>query len=88
MRSELAKKRALPWRKRWSMKLLARVLGSSRLYRAAGRLARWLLPRLPRFLIYHRWNPWGRARELPDWPKQSFREMYRERHERQPPSDT
>jgi L-lactate dehydrogenase complex protein LldF len=34
MRSELAKKRALPWRKRWSMKLLARVLGSSRLYRS------------------------------------------------------
>ena len=43
-------------------------------------MARWLVPLLPRFLVYNRLNPWGRQRELPPMPPKSFRQLYRERH--------
>ena len=47
---------------------------------AAGRLARRIVPRLPRLLVYNRFNPWGRQRELPRCRPASFREQYRKRH--------
>jgi L-lactate dehydrogenase complex protein LldF len=31
---------------------------------------------LPRFLLYNSLNPWGRHRELPAAPKQTFRQWY------------
>ena len=34
-------------------------------------------PKLPRVLIYHRFNAWGRQREIPALPRKSFRELYR-----------
>jgi hypothetical protein len=30
-------------------------------------------------MIYNRFNAWGQKRELPAFPKQSFRELYRQR---------
>jgi L-lactate dehydrogenase complex protein LldF len=30
--------------------------------------------------VYNRWNIWGRQRELPEPPKESFREMYRKQN--------
>jgi L-lactate dehydrogenase complex protein LldF len=39
-----------------------------------GRLGRSLLRRLPRWAVYHRLNAWGRARELPEAPRESFRQ--------------
>jgi len=50
------------------------------LHRLAGAVARWLVPKLPRFLVYNRFNAWGRQRELPPLPVKSFRQLYRERH--------
>lgn len=47
-------------------------------YRLLGRLARQALRWLPRAVAYSRLNPWGRGRELPEPPRQSFREWYRE----------
>ncbi len=84
MRREIARQGELPVRKRWSMKLLSLVLRTPWMYRWAGKLARWVLPVLPRWMIYHRGNPWGRQRELPVMPRQSFRELYREADESQP----
>jgi L-lactate dehydrogenase complex protein LldF len=62
------------------MKLAGAVFRRPWLYRLVGRLGRWTLRLAPRFLIYHRFNPWGRQRELPPAPARSFREMYRERY--------
>jgi L-lactate dehydrogenase complex protein LldF len=31
---------------------------------------------LPRFAIYNWLNPWGRKREVPGTPKQTFRSWY------------
>lgn len=78
-RQRMAAQKFLPWTKRWSMKLAGKVLGSGWLYRMAGRFGRTALRMLPRFLVYNSLNPWGRQRELPAPPRQSFRELYRSR---------
>ncbi len=78
-RREINVRGQLPWSKRWSMKLASFVFRHPRLYRLGGWLARFTLPKLPRFLKYNRFNKWGKQRELPDMPKQSFRAMYAKR---------
>jgi L-lactate dehydrogenase complex protein LldF len=65
--------------KRLGVKVAAQVLRRPWLYRLAGRIARWKLRLLPRWLVYNRLNVWGRRRELPAAPKESFRQMYRNR---------
>jgi L-lactate dehydrogenase complex protein LldF len=82
-RQEIARRGLLPWSKRASMKVLGWVLRFTWLYRLAGWLARRVVPALPRGLVYSRWNGWGRQRELPPMPRESFRELYR-RHRDQP----
>jgi L-lactate dehydrogenase complex protein LldF len=76
-RKEIAHRGLLPFSKRLSMKLGSFVLRHPGLFNFAGRLARRIVPHLPRFVLYNRMNPWGKQRELPEFPKQSFREQYR-----------
>ncbi|HAN98622.1 MAG TPA: 4Fe-4S ferredoxin [Planctomycetaceae bacterium] len=76
-RQTLAEKKLIPWTKRVGMRLTGKMLGSGWAYRLTGRLARWWVPKLPRFLVYSRLNAWGKQRELPPMPKRSFRELYR-----------
>jgi len=78
-RNKLVEKGLLARSKRWSIWLAAGVLNRPWLYRLAGRIGRFALPLLPRFLIYNRLNPWGRQRELPPMPRQSFRDLWRKR---------
>jgi L-lactate dehydrogenase complex protein LldF len=82
-RQELARRGLLPWPKRLAMRAAALAFRSAPLYRAAGWLARRLLPLLPRAVLYGSWNAWGRQRELPAMPAESFRDLYR-RHRGQP----
>lgn len=77
LRKELADHKAIPWTKRFGMKVVGKVLGNSFVYRLSGKLARFIVPKLPRFLVYNRFNAWGKQRELPPMPAQSFRELYR-----------
>ena len=81
-RGEIGRRGLLPWSKTFSMKLLAFVFRRPRLYSFAGRLARTIIPRLPRWLLYNRLNDWGRQRELPKIPSNSFREQYARRRHR------
>lgn len=81
-RGEIVRDRLLPWQKRLAMKVAGVVLGRNWLYRLSGKLARWVLPFLPRLLIYNRLNAWGKHRELPVFPKHSFRESYEKKHGR------
>jgi len=78
-RKEIADRGLLSKSKVWSMKLASQVLKRPRLYRLAGLFARRIVPWLPRFLIYNRLNPWGKQRELPEFPKQSFRQQFKSR---------
>jgi L-lactate dehydrogenase complex protein LldF len=76
-RKELVARQLLPWKKRMAMRIGSFVLQRPWLYRLAGGMARMVIPHIPRFLLYSRLNPWGRQRELPRMPEQSFRNWYR-----------
>ena len=78
-RHKIAAKKLLPWTKRVGMQLTGRLMRSPRLFALAGWCGRQALRMLPRFVVYHRFNPWDRQRELPAPPKQSFRTMYKDR---------
>lgn len=62
--------------KKMSMRLAGRMFADPKRYNRAGRMLRRSLRWLPDFIINNPLNPWGRTRDLPDAPKQSFREWY------------
>ena len=74
-RQELVRKKIVPLYKRAGMAVLAFVLARPWLYRLAGKLMRWIVPKLPRAVLYGRWNSWGIHRELPPMPRESFLEL-------------
>jgi L-lactate dehydrogenase complex protein LldF len=67
----------LPWQKRLAMRLGGFMLARPTLYRTAMAGLRWALRLLPKGLVYNPLNPWGRKRDIPPPPKESFREWYR-----------
>jgi L-lactate dehydrogenase complex protein LldF len=75
-RKEIAVRGLVPISKRVSMGLASQVFLRPWLYRFGGRMARWIVPKLPRFLMYNRLNGWGKQRELPEFPKESFRDAW------------
>jgi L-lactate dehydrogenase complex protein LldF len=79
LRERVASRGLLPASKRWGMKAAGWVLGTGWLYRLAGKIGRTSLRWLPRFLIYNPLNAWGRQRDLPRPPQESFRDQYRQR---------
>ena len=74
-RQELVREKLVAGRKRFAMAAMAFVMARPRVYSLSGKFVRWVLPRLPRSLAYSRWNVWGRQRELPPMPPESFREL-------------
>jgi L-lactate dehydrogenase complex protein LldF len=81
-RGEIVRRGLLPWRKWLEMKAVSIVLKHLWIYKLSGKLARWTLPWMPRWMIYNRLNDWGKHRELPEFPKKSFRELYRKKNGR------
>lgn len=64
---------------RTGMRILGEVLARPRASRAVASAGRQALKRLPRWALYRaRLNPWGRERELPTVPAQTFRQWYLE----------
>jgi L-lactate dehydrogenase complex protein LldF len=76
-RREIVARGQLPVGKRLAMRLAAWVLGSTFLYVLLGRLARFGMRVLPRAWIQAGAGAWTRQRELPEPPRESFRELYR-----------
>jgi L-lactate dehydrogenase complex protein LldF len=60
-----------------SMKLANGIFKSPLAYKISGSLMRNALKSLPNSLIYHPVNIWGKNRNLPDAPKESFQQWYR-----------
>ena len=77
-RQEVHAENQLSGTKKRGLRMMGRVLARPKLYQRYGKAARKALRITPRFLIYNRMNPWGRSRDLPDPPGQSFQEWYRE----------
>lgn len=76
-RQELSEKKLVPLGKRYAMKIAGKILSRSKIYDFSGKLARWSIKNLPRKLIYNRLNVWGKERELPNTPKESFKQWYK-----------
>lgn len=75
-RKVAVEKNAVPFAERQAMKLAGALLASPRLYRAAVEAAGAGMEHLPRFMLYHRANAWGRQRELPPTPAYTFRQWW------------
>lgn len=75
-RQIIAENGELPRSKGLAMKVTGHLFGRPSMYRMAGRWMRRALKGLPESVIYSRLNPWGRARDLPAPPRESFREWY------------
>ncbi len=86
MRGELARGGHLPLKKTFPMRVASAIFRRTWLFNLAGGLARWGLRWLPRPLLYNPLNAWGRARDLPTPPRESFRTMFRKRRPN-PPTD-
>jgi L-lactate dehydrogenase complex protein LldF len=75
-RQIVAEKGALPRIKHNLIKVASKLLASPRLYRASVRSMRTALHRLPNMVLYNPLNTWGKGRDLPDAPTQTFRDWY------------
>lgn len=65
----------VPVTKKMGMRLMAWVLDCDVNYKVAGKIGRWMMRNLP-FLVKNKLNPWYQQREMPEAPKQSFKEWY------------
>lgn len=61
--------------KKQGMRLMASVLSNPTLFKLSGKTGRGLM-RLAPFAVSNPLNPWYREREMPEPPKESFREWY------------
>ena len=83
-RKVMSETHELPLLKKTMMKAAGVLLSSPKLYRAALPLADSALRILPRWVIYNRLNTWGRGREVPHAPKQTFHQWYHENRGKTP----
>jgi L-lactate dehydrogenase complex protein LldF len=81
-RQELTNRKLTPFVKRKCMKAAGYVLSGNRKYNLMGSLARWAVRHLPHALLYMPLNAWGKGRELPAPPKQSFKQWYKKNHKK------
>ncbi|QDT63122.1 LutB/LldF family L-lactate oxidation iron-sulfur protein [Calycomorphotria hydatis] len=78
-RKEIRAKGYLPFSKRMGMWGMGKLLNSPFLYKMAGKFSRTFVPLMPRWMLYNPLNGWGKQRELPEFPKESFRDRWRKR---------
>lgn len=62
--------------KRNTMRMASGVLSNASVFDKLGWLARFLLKYLPEWMVYNKWNIWGRQRDFPSLPQSSFRHWY------------
>jgi L-lactate dehydrogenase complex protein LldF len=75
-RRELVKRHEVPLAKKAAMKAAGELLSHPAAYRAAIAVADAALAHLPRFVIYNGLNAWGKHREVPHPPAQTFHSWY------------
>lgn len=59
-----------------AMKLAGGIFKSPLAYRISGKIMRSAVRNLPKSVIYHPLNVWGQGREIPEAPKESFRDWF------------
>lgn len=76
-RQELVRQHETPFVKRAAMKVAGTILAHPALYRAAVEGANGALSTLPNFVIYNGLNAWGKQRDVPTPPPQTFHQWYK-----------
>jgi L-lactate dehydrogenase complex protein LldF len=76
-REVIAEKHEVPFVKQEVLKMAGRLLASPTLYRATVASLGGALKRLPNFVLYNPLNIWGRQRDLPEAPAETFHEWYK-----------
>ena len=61
------------------LKIATWVMKYPALMDLSGKIARKLVPLLPRSITYSKANAWGKQRELPPFPEKSFKELYNQK---------
>jgi L-lactate dehydrogenase complex protein LldF len=62
-----------------ALKIATWVMKHPSLLAIGGKMARVMVPLMPRSILYSKINAWGKKRELPPFPKNSFKELYKQR---------
>ena len=75
-RQVVSEEKLLEGVKRNPLLATGQVLQRNGLYNFVGKAARVALKVLPRPMVYNGLNEWGKSRELPEVPKESFKEWY------------
>ncbi|TDG04005.1 lactate utilization protein [Paraburkholderia guartelaensis] len=78
-RQIIAEKHELPFVKKEAMKVAGQVLSHPKVFRIAIKSADKAVSTLPRAVLYNPLNVWGKQREVPDAPKETFRDWYLKR---------
>ena len=79
-RQEMAREHETPFVKRAAMKAAGVVLSHPAIYRKAVEAGNAALDALPRSVIYNGLNAWGKHREVPHAPEQTFHQWYEKTH--------
>lgn len=79
LRARLTKGGHTPRSKGWLLELTARLMHSKRWFPRVSSIGRRIVRLLPKRVLNLRSNPWTRYRDLPEIPKESFREWYTRR---------
>ncbi len=77
-RQDLREKDIISTKKKLIIQAAVWLMTKPKLFTFAGKVARKLVPIMPRALLYNKFNVWGEGRELPPFPKKSFKEIYKE----------
>ena len=80
LRADVAGKVHLPLGKRWMLFLLDQILYRRSLYNLIGSAGRILLKYMPAAFVKNRFIVWTRSREIPEFPKERFRDWYKRNH--------
>lgn len=75
-RQVIAESGNMPATKRTGLKLAGYVLANPDALTRWGKIAARLIRHMPRWLLYNSFNAWGKGRELPDPPRETFTEWY------------
>ena len=86
-RQDLAEAGYLPKSKILSMKMMSFVFKHPKLLDFSGYMARKIVPKLPKSLLYNKYNVWGKTRDLPDFPEHSFKELYKKMQDEKEKND-
>lgn len=77
LRQDLGNANLIDSKKKMAMKVTTWLMNKPTLFEIAGKMARFIVPKLPNSILYNKSNVWGKQRELPKMPKKSFKEMFR-----------